>query len=194
MVRWGIIFISLWAQIAWSAKTCCSFQGGPSHCDHRIGRIVCKNGTLSPGCLCETSDAPFDIEEAKAKYQGQTRTIGPAKPDDGREPPDYQKCYREQQRLLSTDMSKCQELEFIFFSEEMNRIYKKILSEVSVSRAPLFKKAQDDWVTYKESMCTFAASKAKGQKIYPSMLTGCHINLIQFRIKDLEDLDRSIFK
>ena len=44
-----ILFVAL---TAYARRGCCSWHGGVARCDAQVGRLVCRDGTFSPSCLC----------------------------------------------------------------------------------------------------------------------------------------------
>lgn len=40
-------------QSAFAGRGCCSHHRGVAGCDTRVGRQICRDGTLSPSCTCE---------------------------------------------------------------------------------------------------------------------------------------------
>ena len=46
------------SSVAKAKQICCLWHGGPSYCNRRIGKIVCRNGTFS-SCLCKKTKTPL---------------------------------------------------------------------------------------------------------------------------------------
>lgn len=41
--------------VTYAKRGCCSWHGGVASCDTHVGRLICRDGTYSPSCLCERS-------------------------------------------------------------------------------------------------------------------------------------------
>ena len=65
-----IIFLSIiilaTCPLSYAKRGCCSWHGGVASCDFNVGRQVCRDGTYSPSCICETKQQ--NTERKNNKY------------------------------------------------------------------------------------------------------------------------------
>ena len=57
-----VLIVMLSMNSIFAQRGCCSWHGGQSYCDPSSGRIVCKDGTYSPSCMC----ASYSDNDTKA--------------------------------------------------------------------------------------------------------------------------------
>ncbi|MDR0423328.1 MAG: thermonuclease family protein [Rickettsiales bacterium] len=77
MKKYYIIFtiFLLTTSHIYGQRGCCSHHGGVGYCDANNGRIVCRDQTYSPSCICEKNDHKIITGKVVKVTDGDTITV-----------------------------------------------------------------------------------------------------------------------
>ena len=83
-----ILLLMLIPSLTASARSgCCSHHGGVQGCEQSSGRQVCRDGTYSPSCRCETGQPNATYNNGSSqnnRYQNMQTKIVPNQSQNGR--------------------------------------------------------------------------------------------------------------
>ena len=69
---------------------------------------------------------------------------------------------------------------------ELNRVYKDVMAGLDARSQDLLKRAQRDWITFRDDECKYENVQNEGGSIYPLVYNGCLTTLTKDRIKQLK--------
>lgn len=186
MNRIIIIGICLFVAQTVQAKNCCPFMGEPTHCNKKIGRLICSNGMPSPTCFCGDGKMHIDIplpDELKALQQTQSKRDIGTEAEQKRQQ-EIQNCYEKD--LFKKGANHCLDMELGHLESKLNRKYKELLLHLGEDRKIIYVQSMKDWAAYKDSYCLFSTSNKLGNAVYDLMLKGCRLKMLQSKLEDID--------
>lgn len=94
--------------------------------------------------------------------------------------------------MTQTDMNICAGIDYKKADDNLNSVYKKILSLIGEDKnlKSQLISAQKAWIVFRDNECTFASSAVSGGSIYPTVYASCTEELTKNRVKELEAYTR----
>jgi uncharacterized protein YecT (DUF1311 family) len=84
-----------------------------------------------------------------------------------------------------SEMNACAAQRWQTSDRELNQIYQALIPQLSNNRRQQLITAQQAWVTFRDSECTFSSSLAEGGSMQPMLRSGCLSNLTEIRNSEL---------
>ncbi|MBP9134688.1 MAG: DUF1311 domain-containing protein [Saprospiraceae bacterium] len=69
---------------------------------------------------------------------------------------------------------------------ELNKVYKLLMKELDPEAKALLKKAQQDWIKYRDSHCTFEGQMFEGGSAQPMVISSCMEIVTKARTEELK--------
>ena len=90
--------------------------------------------------------------------------------------------------MTTVEMQECLERQYQKWDTELNLVYKKIRSKLSVARKTKLKEAQLAWIVFRDKSAEFEASEEEGGSMYSLVYVSVMASLTEQRVENLREI------
>src|SRR5919108_3154933 len=84
------------------------------------------------------------------------------------------------------EMNQCAGTKRVAAEKRLNEVYSQYRRRLALAQKKKLTDAQEAWLAFRASWCTFVASGVEGGSVQPLVVSGCLRELTEERIKQLE--------
>ncbi len=90
--------------------------------------------------------------------------------------------------MTTVEMQECLDQQYQKWDAELNLVYKKIRSKLSVARKAKLKEAQLAWIVFRDKSAEFEASEDEGGSMYSLVYVSVMSSLTEQRVENLREI------
>ncbi len=90
--------------------------------------------------------------------------------------------------MTTVEMQECLDQQYQKWDAELNLVYKKIRSKLSVARKTKLKEAQLAWIVFRDKSAEFEASEEEGGSMYSLVHLSVMASLTEQRVENLREI------
>jgi uncharacterized protein YecT (DUF1311 family) len=90
------------------------------------------------------------------------------------------------QAATQMDLDYCAGLDFKATDARLNTVYQQLMAKYDVQNQALLRAAEEKWIAWRDTECTYETALTVGGTIHPMMETECATEKTQAHIKELE--------
>lgn len=87
---------------------------------------------------------------------------------------------------ITSENLECLDRKYNVADEELNKVYKQLMSTLEDSKKSSLKKEQMSWIKEKESKCETAGKEVEGGSLEPVLIKGCFLQMTEKRLEYLK--------